>query len=123
MRNFDEHTDLGVEKDENSEDLPPPPLVAFARRNRLPLGLTAAGIMGAFFVWAVVGMAPATVPGVFGLVQRYSFPLMCLLIALVALTWAFRLRTLWTNLAAYAAIGTYVVYLVVGWVYEHFIAG
>lgn len=79
--------------------------------------------MGAFFIWAIVGLPPATVPGFFGVVQRYSFPLMCLLIAAVGLTWGLKLKSVWTNIAAYAAIGTYVVYLLVGWVYEYFIAG
>lgn len=102
--------------------VPTPPLVAFARRYRLVIGLAVAAVMAVFLVWAIVGAPQATVPGGFGLVQRYAFPFMCVLIAAVGITWGLRLRSVWTNVAAYAAILTYVVYLVVGWVYENFIA-
>lgn len=97
-------------------------MVAFARRHRLLIGIGVAVVMVAVLVWSVVALPAATVPGVFGIVQQYAFPVMCGLIAVVGLTWGLRLRSMWTNIAAYAAIATYLIYLVVGWVYEQFLA-
>lgn len=116
--------DLVQEMDEDSEEpLAPPPLQAFAHRHRLTIGIGVGMVMLAILVWSLVTLPPATVPGFFGVVQTYSFPLMCLFIAAVGFTWGLRLKTLWTNIAAYGAILTYLGYLVLGWVYERFIAG
>ena len=121
MGNFDDETHVPPEQGE--EPAAPPPLQAFAHRHRLTIGLVVAVGMGAIMAWSLLAAPPATVPGFYGIIQRYAFPLMCLLIAGVGLTWGFKLRTLWVNLCAYAAIATYLIYLVVGWVYEYFVAG
>src|SRR5699024_8127935 len=92
-----------------------PPLVVFAQRHRLLLGVVVAACMLGLFTWSILTLPAPTVPGVYGAVQRYAFPLMCVFIAAVGLTWGLKLKSLWTNVAAYAAICTYVVYLVVGW--------
>src|SRR5690625_802659 len=104
-----------------SEVVSPPPLVAFAHRHRLIIGVVVAAVMVGVFVWALLALPEATAPGLFGVIQRYSFPVMCLLIATVGLTWGLKVKQVWTNVAAYAAIGTYLVYLVIGWVYENFL--
>lgn len=119
-----------AEVDDSTEEFPdddivttPPPLTRFAQRHRLVIGGGVALIMLGFFAWSIYTLPQATVPGFFGVVQRFSFPLMCLLIAAVGLAWGLKLKSLWTNIAAYAAIATYVIYLSVGWIYENFIAG
>lgn len=117
MGSFDEQPRVDPESEVGSS----PPLVTFAHRHRLTIGGFVAAVMVGVFAWAVLALPAATAPGIFGVIQRYSFPLMCLLIAAVGLTWGLKLKQIWTNVAAYAAIGTYLVYLVVGWVYENFL--
>src|SRR5690625_3105064 len=104
------------------EEVPPAPLVAFAHRHRLTIGITVAAVMVGLLAWSLLTLSPATVPGFYGVVQRFSFPLMCLLIGAVGITWGLNLPRRWINLGAYAAIGTYFVYLATGWIYESFIA-
>lgn len=100
-----------------------PPLTAFAERHRFVLG----NILGAVFavgtVLALLYTRPEPVlPGFFGVVQQFAFPLMTALIAAVGFTWGWRLPRRWPNLAAYLAIGTYLLYLATGWIYEQFVA-
>lgn len=103
-------------------EVPPPPLVAFAHRHRLVIGIAVATVMAGLLAWSLLTLSPATVPGFYGVVQRFSFPLMCLLIGAVGITWGLSVPRRWINLGAYAAIGTYFVYLATGWIYESFIA-
>lgn len=123
MGSFDEQPGAESEYSEENDADSRPPLVAFAHRYRLVIGIVVAAGMLGLFTWSILALPAPTVPGVYGIVQRYSFPLMCVFIAAVALSWGLKLKSLWTNVASYAAIATYVVYLVVGWVYENFIAG
>lgn len=110
--------------DPAQEDRPaPPPLAAFAERHRFVLGLTLGVVFAIGTVAALLYLRPDTaLPGFFGIVQRFAFPTMTALIAAVGFTWGWRLPRRWPNLAAYLAIGTYLLYLVTGWVYEQFVA-
>lgn len=120
MSDFEIHA--ADDEEQPDEDSSPGPLSQFAQRHRRLIGFgVAVGMLG-FFAWSVLELPPATVPGFFGIVQRFAFPLMCLLIAAVGATWGLRLRSLWTTIAAYAVLGTYVCYLALGWIYENFIA-
>lgn len=95
--------------------------MAFACRNRLAIGLTVTAAMLGVAAWALLSRPPASVPGVYGLIQRYSFPAMSVFIAAMALTWGLKLKSVWTTATAYAAIATYLIYILVGWVYENFV--
>ncbi len=106
------------------EDRPgPPPLAAVAERHRFVLGLALGVVFAIGTVLALVYLRPEpALPGFFGAVQRFAFPAMTALIAAVGFTWAWRLPRRWPNLAAYLAIGVYLLYLVTGWIYEQFVA-
>lgn len=121
MSNFDEEPH--VEDPAPAEGLEgQPPLQAFARRHRFPLGLALGVVMLGVLAWSLIALPPPGVPGFYGLVQRFAFPLMYLFISAIGFTWAFRVNRLWTTIAAYGAIATYAVYYLVGWIYEAFIA-
>lgn len=123
--NFGGHSPEGTDDGDDeasAAEVSTPPLVALARRHRRIIGVAVALIMLGTLVWALMTLPEASAPGVFGIVQLYSFPLICLLIAVVALTWGWKVRTLWVNIAAYATIATYLIYLVTGWLYENVIA-
>ncbi|QGH68927.1 hypothetical protein [Pseudactinotalea sp. HY158] len=101
----------------------PTPIGAFLERHRFVLGITLAVVFAAGTAVALVSLRPdAALPGFFGVVQRFAFPLMTALIAAVGLTWALRLPRRWPNLAAYLAIGTYLLYLATGWIHEQFLS-
>jgi len=95
--------------------------VAVARRHRRTIGIAVAAVMVAVLAWSVLSPPEASAPGFFGVVQQYTFPLICALIAAVALAWGLKARTLVVNLLAYATIAAYLIYLVTGWVYENFV--
>lgn len=98
------------------------PLGLAAERYRLPLGLIVGLAFLAFTAWLLFGLRVSSeLPGFYGLVQAYAFPLMTTLIGAVALTWAFRLDRRVTNALAYLAIGTYLFYLATGWIYDSFV--
>src|SRR5699024_12800395 len=99
MGSFDEQPRTEPE----SEVVSPPPLVAFAHRHRLLIGVAVAAVMVGAFAWAVLALPEATAPGLFGVIQRYSFPVMGLLIAALGLTYVLKIKPLWTNIAASVA--------------------
>lgn len=100
-----------------------PPIAAFAARHRFTLGITCAVVFAIGTVAALLYLTPQDpLPGFVGGVQRYAFPTMTALIAVVGLTWGLRMARRWTNLAAYLAISSYLFYLATGWIYEQFVA-
>lgn len=108
---------------DDPEGRPLSPLGAFAETHRFVIGLSIAAVMVAVGAWAALTFVPENpIPGAFGVIQRYAFPVMCALIAVVGTTWALRLKRVWTNAAAYAAISTYLIYVLTGWIYEQFVA-
>lgn len=117
MANFDEEPPLEAEP-----SAPETGIKATLNRYRLPIGVLGALAVLGVGAWTLSTSPGATVPGFYGVVQVYAFPLMCIFITALAIFWALRLRTLLMNIAAYAALGTYAIYLIVGWVYEGFIA-
>lgn len=121
MSNFDEdpHVEGAAAGHEPTER---PPLTAFAQRHRFILGLGLGAVMLAVLAWSLIALPEAGVPGFYGLVQRFAFPLMYLFIAAIGFTWALGVKRVWTTLAAYGAIVTYALYYLVGWIYEAFIA-
>lgn len=116
MEHFDDrHT--------RAEETTSPPLTAFAQRHRLPLGIAVTVIMVGVLAWSLATLPSQSPPGFFGLVHRYTFPLMATLIAAVSLLWGLRVKRAWINLVGYLTVATYVVYLITGWVYDRFFAG
>src|SRR5699024_12661872 len=83
MGSFDEQPRTEPE----SEVVSPPPLVAFAHRHRLIIGVAVAAVMVGAFAWAVLALPEATAPGLFGVIQRDPFPVRGLLVAAVGPAW------------------------------------
>ncbi len=96
-----------------ADEVPEPPLQAFAHRHRRVLGLLVAALCAVLAV-AYVTVVPPTVTGtgVKAALVRWTVPACWALIAGVALTWALSLRRQVINAFAYAAVACWVVYLV-----------
>ncbi|HLS02838.1 MAG TPA: hypothetical protein VK054_12825 [Beutenbergiaceae bacterium] len=116
MENFDD-------RHPTDQETKSPPLAAFAQRHRLPLAIGVAVIMLGVLAWSLATLPSQSPPGFFGIVHRYTFPVMATLIATVSLLWGLRVKRVWINLVGYLTIATYVVYLITGWVYERFLPG
>ena len=101
-------------QDAESGRRPSTPTARFLARHGTVAGIVLTVLTAAFgILFAVVVPSDVTGSGFRPVVLRWAGPVSWLLIAGAALTWTLRTQRRVTNAFAYAALGCYVVYLVV----------